>query len=385
MRREPGQKSSVDMSDRYSVNATVVCVVLLIAAVIALAAFGGRVVKVEVVSMLGTLTPTATPTPTSTNTPTPTLTPTNTPTATPSPTNTSAPATQKPSSSQATKPTPAGTPTPTPTPVPRTKLAAGLPDPAQAVDHYWLGRPFSAQYTQVHSYPYHYGSTYQGAYLLHHGIDIQNSLGTPVLAVADGEIAAAGSDSSTAYAYVTKFYGNVVIIRLDRELNGQPVYALYGHLSKVLVAKGKRVNEGDVVGEVGMEGVALGPHLHLEVRVGQRMSYDDTHNPELWIRPFSGMGTIAGRLVDAKGYLVPQNLVTVRRADNPDKRWRETWTYYDEEVNPDSVWGETFSVSEVPAGEYVVQTRFDGKYYSQKVKVEEGKTSFVLIQGEQIK
>jgi murein DD-endopeptidase MepM/ murein hydrolase activator NlpD len=370
----------------YSENLTVISSALLIGAVIVLAAFGGQPLLPEV-AMLGTMTPTVTATPTPTNTPTPTFTPTPTntptPTATPSPTYTptSIASTRRvtPTSSPTAKPTPAGPPTPTPTPVPRTRLAKGLPDPAKAADHYWLSHPFSPQYNQLISYPYPYGSTNQGNFLLHHGVDILNPSGTPVLAVADGEVLVAGDDLTTVYGAALNFYGNLVVIRLDKKLDGQPVYVLYGHLSKILVVTGQRVSEGDVIAEVGMTGIALGPHLHLEVRVGQ-MSYKSTRNPELWVRPLPGMGTIAGRLVDARNYLVPQNLVTAQPIEKPDKPWRETWSY-DDAVNPDDGWGETFVIGDVPAGRYVVKTRFDGRYYFAEVEVEAGKTSFVLIQG----
>jgi murein DD-endopeptidase MepM/ murein hydrolase activator NlpD len=370
------------MRNNHSVNVTAIGGALLIGAVIVVAAFGGRPPSSEV-ALLGTMTPTATATPTPTNTPTPTFTPT--PTSTPSPTSTPTPVAPPPSPSPAApaaaSPTPAGPPTPTPTPVPRTKLAKGLPDPANAADHYWLISPFSSQYNQVISYPYHYGGTYGGAFLLHHGVDTQNPIGTPVLAVADGEVTVAGDDLTTAYGRSPNFYGNLVVIRLDKKLDGQPVYVLYGHLSEVLVAEGQRVSAGEVIAKVGMTGVAVGPHLHLEVRVGQ-MSYASTRNPELWVEPLPGTGTIAGRLVDARGYLVPQQLVTAQPVERPDKPWRETRTYYDEEVNPDDGWGETFVIGDVPAGRYVVKTYFDGHYYFEEVEVEAGKTSFVLIQGE---
>jgi murein DD-endopeptidase MepM/ murein hydrolase activator NlpD len=45
------------------------------------------------------------------------------------------------------------------------------------------------------------------------------------------------------------------------------VTTFYGHLSKFLVAAGKRVARGTPIGLVGMTGDATGPHLHFEVRV----------------------------------------------------------------------------------------------------------------------
>ena len=44
---------------------------------------------------------------------------------------------------------------------------------------------------------------------------------------------------------------------------------MYGHLSRFAAGlrKGQRVSQGDVIGHVGMSGLASGPHLHYEFRV----------------------------------------------------------------------------------------------------------------------
>jgi len=148
----------------------------------------------------------------------------------------------------------------------------------------------------------------------------------------------------------------------------------------VLVEEGQRVATGDVLGTVGATGIALGPHLHFEVRVGGP-TYAHTRNPELWLAPFPEFGTVAGRLIDAEGNLIPQTLVTFHRAETPDKRWTETRTYYVEEgIAPDPEWGENFTLGDVPPGEYVIKTRVNGRLYVADVTVEAGQTALVVIQ-----
>ncbi len=227
---------------------------------------------------------------------------------------------------------------------------------------------------------YPYGTTASGRYFLHHGVDIGNPSGTPVLAAAPGTVIVAGSDDAEAYGLKLDFYGQLVVVQLDRAFHEQPVFVLYGHLSRVTARVGQRVMAGDVLGEVGMTGVAIGPHLHFEVRVGPN-TYADTRNPELWLEPLPGHGTIAGRLLDAQGNPVPEAVINFHRAEEPDRRWRETWTYASAEVNPDEEWGENFVMGDVLVGSYVLKTRIDGRLYIQEVTVRDGRTAFVTLGG----
>lgn len=341
-------------------------------------------------SLLGT----STPTPTMTPTPTPTDTPTATPSPTPSPTATAtATPTQTPTivrtsqvSKRATRtPRPTstpGTPTPTPTPVPRTVLAStlNLPDVAQARDHFWFGRPFDGQFTTWGSAYYPFGTNARGQYLWHYGMDIQNPFGTPILAVGDGVVVRAGPDDRQLYGPRLNFFGQAVLVQHNVTWNGLPVFTLYGHVSKVLAREGERVRMGQVIAEVGQGGVALGPHLHLEVRVGSA-DYRDARNPTLWIKPDPGYGVIAGRIIDAQGYVVPQQLVLLYHAEEPDHYWRETFTYPDNLFQSDPAWGELFAFGDVPVGAYLVKTRLDGRVYSCPITVQDQTTTFVIIRG----
>lgn len=356
--------------------------------------------RMTVVSLLGTATPTSTSTPTSTPTYSPTPTDTVTPTATysPTPTATSTPS-PTPSltatlvleiaspiptetATPAGTPTPTFTPTPTPTPVPRTVLASslGLPDPFQAEDHFWFTRPFTDAHATWGSSYYPFGTNNRGQYLWHHGIDIQNPMGVPILAVGDGVIVRAGPDHEIPFGPSLDFFGQAVLIRHEQGWNDLPVYTLYGHVSRVLVQEGQPVKAGDLIAEVGQGGVALGPHLHLEVRVAG-LNYSDVRNPDLWVKPDLGYGVIAGRVVDAEGYIVPQQPVFLHRAEEPDRYWRQTFTYPDDVVKPDPVWGETLTFADVPVGGYMLKTYFDGRLYTRPITVTNQATTFVLIEG----
>ena len=131
---------------------------------------------------------------------------------------------------------------------------------------------------------------------------------------------------------MNNYYGNLVVIQHDfLSPQGEPVFTLYGHLLTPTVQSGQRVREGDQIGIVGATGIAMGPHLHFEVRIGNAFSFDSTRNPELWMRPFPGDGTLVGRVTDADG--TPLYGVTLEVES--DGITRETYSYGDASVNPD--------------------------------------------------
>lgn len=97
-------------------------------------------------------------------------------------------------------------------------------------------------------------SPFQRGVNFHRGLDIAAPLGTPVYAPAKGVVAFAGIQSG---------YGNVIFVKHRAGISTR-----YGHLSKILVKEGQKVERGDVIGLVGNTGRSTGPHLHYEVRVG---------------------------------------------------------------------------------------------------------------------
>jgi hypothetical protein len=134
-----------------------------------------------------------------------------------------------------------------------------------------------------------------------------------------------------------------------------------------------------------MTGVAIGSHLHLEVRYGAN-EYAHSRNPVLWLQPEEDEGVIAGLVVDAQGLPVPEIPVTFFRAVEPSKWWRQTLTYADQDpkapgtpLGIDDELGENFALGYVPAGDYLVKAQVGDKDYVQPVSVSAGEVAFVRI------
>ena len=97
-----------------------------------------------------------------------------------------------------------------------------------------------------------------GAYAhFHTGIDMVEPFGSAVYAADDGVVALVGSTTSG--------YGRYVVIAHAGGFD-----TLYGHLSTTLVKVGQRVTQGTPVGLEGSTGNSTGPHLHFELRIGQK-------------------------------------------------------------------------------------------------------------------
>jgi murein DD-endopeptidase MepM/ murein hydrolase activator NlpD len=91
----------------------------------------------------------------------------------------------------------------------------------------------------------------------HAGVDIAAPRGTGVYVAAEGAVLRTG--------YEPAGYGRFVEIRHP---NGMTT--LYGHLSRLDVVSGEVVKAGARIGLVGSTGRSTGPHLHFEVRRGDR-------------------------------------------------------------------------------------------------------------------
>jgi murein DD-endopeptidase MepM/ murein hydrolase activator NlpD len=86
----------------------------------------------------------------------------------------------------------------------------------------------------------------------HAGLDIGASWGSPIVAAADGQVAAAGWAGG---------YGREV-----RIAHADGLMTLYGHMSEIVAQPGSYVRAGQLIGYVGSSGLSTGPHVHFEVR-----------------------------------------------------------------------------------------------------------------------
>jgi murein DD-endopeptidase MepM/ murein hydrolase activator NlpD len=113
--------------------------------------------------------------------------------------------------------------------------------------------------------------------VLHAGIDLANSIGTPIRAVSDGVVIDAGP---------TAGYGMWVKLH-----HADGTVTLYGHVNTTMVRVGERVMAGDQIATMGNRGNSTGPHLHFEVLLGGTQRIDPV--PWLAKRGLS-VGTFAG-------------------------------------------------------------------------------------------
>lgn len=96
----------------------------------------------------------------------------------------------------------------------------------------------------------------------HRGVDIANSVGTPIVAAADGVVSFAG--------YMSGF-GNVIMI--THSIEGNIFTTVYAHLSSIGTSSGQHVSKGQYIAGMGNTGASTGSHLHFEVHVGNFTGY----------------------------------------------------------------------------------------------------------------
>ncbi len=126
--------------------------------------------------------------------------------------------------------------------------------------HFPLEAASTSYYGSRRSYGYGFAS-------YHAGTDFDAEVGAPVLAPASGTVV-------LAEPLVVR--GNAILID-----HGWGVVTGYWHLSRIEVAVGQKVAQGERIGAVGNTGLSTGPHLHWEMWINGV----DT-SPLRWVQPF---------------------------------------------------------------------------------------------------
>jgi murein DD-endopeptidase MepM/ murein hydrolase activator NlpD len=85
----------------------------------------------------------------------------------------------------------------------------------------------------------------------HNGVDIVNRVGTPIQAAMAGRVADVGFNYSYGYYVILQHSGGF--------------QTLYGHMTRYVVARGQRIDQGQKIGELGTTGYSTGPHVHFSV------------------------------------------------------------------------------------------------------------------------
>jgi len=239
--------------------------------------------------------------------------------------------------------------------------------------HFLLQRPIHPPANDSVDRTYPYASTADGTRDPHHGVEFQNSFGTPVHAAADGVVIFAGPDKEAVYSPWQNFYGNLVVIRHDDEL-----FTLYAHLSNVDVEAGDDVQAGEKIGEVGQSGAATGSHLHFEVRLGDVEDYFATKNPELWLIPKQGnLGAMMISILNETSQF-QRAKITMQHylMDSSDVVGVYYLDTYDLGMANSA---ENAAINDLPSGRYRITLIHNSHLYERWVDVESGKLTQVVI------
>jgi murein DD-endopeptidase MepM/ murein hydrolase activator NlpD len=269
-----------------------------------------------------------------------------------------APPTPVPTRPARPSPTPAAAPLPSPTPT------ATLPCGADycVVGELPFREPIAAPGSARYSLTYRFGDTPGAWQRPHYGIDMANPLGVTVVAAADGRVVVAGDDLQTLFGPSLDFYGNLVVLQHDLPAFAAPLFTLYGHLSQVTARVGQTVRRGEPLGAVGMTGVAMGTHLHFEVRSGEN-TYAAARNPEIFLSAAGDSGSLAGVLTLGAGPRPLAEQVVVERLDAPDGKPLAAFylhTYRPGTLQQQSPWQDSFGVGSLTPGWYRISFALGG-------------------------
>jgi hypothetical protein len=157
------------------------------------------------------------------------------------------------------------------------------------------------------------GDDRSGGARRHAGLDIAGMIGEPVRAIADGTVIFAGINSPSRarmsgippekiarYRHRRMGVGGIYVC-IEHTPEPKRVVSCYMHLDRYTVAEREEVKAGQVIGSLGRTGVKVSPpHLHFEVRIGDRHT-----NP---------LRTLGDTMIPPKATMTHQYVVRAKRA-----------------------------------------------------------------------
>jgi murein DD-endopeptidase MepM/ murein hydrolase activator NlpD len=246
-------------------------------------------------------------------------------------------------------------------------------------DHFFFTRPVKADEVNWPVPDYRYGNIEFIVGIPHTGVDIAASEGTDVISTGSGLVVWAGYGLYSGFEDPEDPYGIAVAIRHDFGYKGKPLYTVYAHMSEVEVARGERVQSGDIIGLVGDTGQTTGAHLHYEVRLGGNDYYHSV-NPELWMVPPQGWGVLVGRVMSSVGVLLKSQEMRVTSLETNDIWYVRSYGTL-EIINRDPNYRENFVLSGLPAGRYEIYIPYQGYHLRFVVKIYPGAVTFFTFRG----
>ena len=248
-----------------------------------------------------------------------------------------------------------------------------------SLHHTWFRRPIDLTDQPYIDQTYRFGSTMGGNFQPHQGVEFNNPDGAQVHAIGDGVV---------IYSGLAEAGSNTIAIRHNRKLDGQYLFSVYYHNSRLLVTVGQKVKAGDFIALVGNTGRATNDHLHLEVHVAPTTDSSKivaadvryppfNRNPELWIEPLPGTGVVAGQVWDGKGQPVPQAHIYGLVKTEPQETPFSFIETYGPKNHNDPVYQEHFAIGDVPPGTYTLGVDIDGQKVYRRIEVKAGKLTWV--------
>ena len=249
-------------------------------------------------------------------------------------------------------------------------------------DHFYFARPIAADQVNSPVPDYRYGGVFFAPNIVHTGVDITAPEGTPIMAAGRGTVVWVGWGLFTETpGNESDPYGIAVAIRHDFGYNDQQLYTAYAHMSEAIATVGQHVETGEVIGLVGATGATTGPHLHFEVRYPFN-SFQDTHNPELWIAPPQGWGVLVGRVVDPKGKTLNQFEIQLRSEDTHKPYLIKTYGLGGA-INTDPYYNENLVLGDLPAGIYKISIVYEKTTSQTWVEIFPGQVSYFAFKVEE--